>query len=405
MWYEQELDRFYAFMGQLAPETHRYLFNTIGYKRALPHDEQGRPNSFYNFAHRIGKRFSAHQTNGSDLILFRHGAPSAIIPVFVVNTTAETPVVTDLTNYATAAVFDHHIPRAWRTFFRLSVIATPTARSITHLEELVERVVQQDPTSGRPLGPREELVDEPGVPEKGWGCQIECLRLSRCESALDVFGLLWVTRSVLKKVKVLYVRRVGRVLDDVKVSLEPVSIPSFLNLDLAKEPMPRKALELDLSGITELHIDAELAPGMDFLAVRMENVRRLSVYVGQRCGQVNMNYARILAMRFSSLKSLTVFVNNYHAEDHVLETTMPKEGLRPYDSLQFYFLCGTCDTACWRIRLFCHAELKNLSVYTPYKFAGFKQIVETVADCCPELKSLKFDVSHPLTSLHFYANS
>ena len=50
MWYEQELDRFYAFMGQLAPETHRYLFNTIGYKRALPHDEQGRPNSFYNFA-------------------------------------------------------------------------------------------------------------------------------------------------------------------------------------------------------------------------------------------------------------------------------------------------------------------------------------------------------------------
>lgn len=392
-------------MHQLPPEIHRHLFRVIGYERALPRDENGCASSRYNFAYRIGRRFSAHQTDGSDLVLFRHDAPPAVIPLFVVNTTAETSVVTDLTNYATAAVFDRHIPRAWRTFFRLSVIATPTARSIAHLEELVERAGREDPTSGRPLGPREEVTKKPGVPEKNWGCRIECVRFSCCKSAVDVFGLLWMMRSVLAHVKTLYFRRTERVLDDVRDrDSQPVSVPGYLNLDLAAEPMPVRALQLNLSGISELHIDAELAPGMEFLAIQMEYVLRLSVYVGQRCGQFDMNYARILAMRFSRLESLTVFVNNDHAEDHVLETTTPKEGLHTYDNLRLYFLCGTCGTACWRIRLFCHAGLKNLSVYTPYKFAGFKQILETVADCCPELESLKFDVSHFLFLLKFYTH-
>lgn len=393
-------------MLQLPPEIHRYLFRFIGYERALPRDENGRANSYFNFAYRIGRRFSAHQTDGSDLVLFRHDAPSAVIPLFVVNTRTETSVVTDLTNYATATVFDRHIPRAWRTFFRLSVIATPNLRSLAHLEELVERAGREDPYSGRPLGPREEVAKEPGVLERGWGCRIECLRFSRCKSAVDVFGLLWMMRTVLTHVKTLYVRRTERVLDDVRDhDSQPVSVPSYLNLDLAAGPMPMRALELNLGGIAELHIDAELALGMDFLAIRMEHVLRLSVYVGQGCGQFDMNYARILAMRFGRLESLTVFVNNDHAEDHALETTMPTGGLHPYDNLRIYFVCGTCDTVCQCMRLFCHAEVKNLSVYTPYKFVGFKQIVETVADCCSELESLKFDVSHAQFLLYLYSHN
>ena len=190
MWYDEEFNDLCSRILKLPLETRKWIFHAVGYRRAL-WIVDSRPDRTWDFAHRIGRKFLAYQTDRDNFFLLRHDAELATTPIYTVNTTSETSVVKALKNYATSKLFDEHIPPAWRTYFRLSVIATPTERSLSHLDELMEHSIREGPFTSAVPRSRELARKLPGFPHVPLKCKIECIRLYCCYTPLEVFGLLW----------------------------------------------------------------------------------------------------------------------------------------------------------------------------------------------------------------------
>ena len=156
--------------------------------------------------------------------------------------------------------------------------------------------------------------------------------------------------------------------------------------------MPVLSLELKLCGIQELHIDADLVPGLDLLLDSMQGVCHLSVYIGRNCTSSDLNSAHTLATRMHHLQEMTVYFNNANLTEYEWQETTPRSKRARYGVLNVYLIDGHRASPYLHAYVFCHIGLKELNVYFPYKFNAIANVVGRIAERCPGLKRLRLDV-------------